>query len=227
MPQSRGLLAELWEWVIGLFVRRAAASPPPPADPVPVLNVDAAIDGGVADVVEVESEPIEVEGEFMAGETTDELPDLPDAPIKRIRDKREARPDELEDVDGYQVERRAAAAYRELRAAGRAAGFAAPIFDLVSAYRGDAKQAILFEAAVKRYGSEAAARKWVAKPGGSAHRTGRTLDLNLGGSNSSKGAAALRETAAAKWLKANAARFGFAIYDPPEPWHIEHNPDGT
>lgn len=40
---------------------------------------------------------------------------------------------------------------------------------VVSAFRSDALQAQLFADAVKRYGSEAAARKWVAPPGKSNH----------------------------------------------------------
>jgi hypothetical protein len=41
---------------------------------------------------------------------------------------------------------------------------------LNSGYRPDWYQAMLFKAAVKKYGSEAAARKWVAPPGRSRHR---------------------------------------------------------
>jgi hypothetical protein len=40
---------------------------------------------------------------------------------------------------------------------------------VVSAFRSDAKQAELFAAAVKKYGSKSAARKWVAPPGHSNH----------------------------------------------------------
>jgi len=41
---------------------------------------------------------------------------------------------------------------------------------VTSGWRPDSYQAMLFEAAVKKYGSEAAARKWVAPPGRSNHR---------------------------------------------------------
>jgi hypothetical protein len=45
---------------------------------------------------------------------------------------------------------------------------------VISAFRPIAKQQQLFTAAVKKYGSERAARKWVAAPGHSNH--GPTLD---------------------------------------------------
>lgn len=88
---------------------------------------------------------------------------------------------------------------------------------ITSGYRSDAYQQKLWDAAVKKYGSEAAARKWVAKPGGSAHRTGRALDIGVGGKAVKSG------TAADKWLKANATKYGFYPYSA-EAWHWEYNP---
>lgn len=46
-----------------------------------------------------------------------------------------------------------------------------------SGYRSPERQAVLFAAAVKKYGSEAAARKWVAPPGKSKHNHGVAADL--------------------------------------------------
>lgn len=46
-----------------------------------------------------------------------------------------------------------------------------------SGYRSPERQAELFAAAVKKYGSEAAARKWVAPPGRSRHNMGIAADL--------------------------------------------------
>jgi hypothetical protein len=46
-----------------------------------------------------------------------------------------------------------------------------------SGYRSPERQAQLFAAAVQKYGSEAAARKWVAPPGRSRHNMGQAADL--------------------------------------------------
>lgn len=48
---------------------------------------------------------------------------------------------------------------------------------IVSGYRSPERQAQLFSAAVKKYGSEQAARKWVAPPGKSNHNKGFAADL--------------------------------------------------
>jgi hypothetical protein len=69
----------------------------------------------------------------------------------------------------------------------------------------------------------AAARKWVAPPGSSAHQSGRAIDLHLGPSNDSANVGRLRRTPAFLWLVANARRFGFYPYER-EPWHWEYNP---
>lgn len=76
---------------------------------------------------------------------------------------------------------------------------------ITSGFRSVERQKQLFDAAVKKYGSVAAARKWVAPPGKSRHNHGTAVDL--GGD--------------LKWVAANAARFG--LYQPMEhePWHYE------
>lgn len=74
-----------------------------------------------------------------------------------------------------------------------------------SGYRSDQEQQGLWDAAVQKYGSPDAARKWVAPPGHSNHNRGLAVDL--GG-----------DTALAHTL---APRFGLVFPMSWEPWHIE------
>lgn len=54
--------------------------------------------------------------------------------------------------------------------------------DVSSAFRSMERQTVLFNAAVKKYGSESAARKWVAKPScGAPHIQGVAVDARLKG----------------------------------------------
>src|ERR1044072_6685491 len=76
---------------------------------------------------------------------------------------------------------------------------------ITSGFRSVAQQQQLWDAAVKKYGSAAAARKWVAPPGDSHHNKGVAADL--GGDLA--------------WAHANAARFGLKFPMPWEAWHIE------
>jgi Lysozyme like domain/D-alanyl-D-alanine carboxypeptidase len=75
----------------------------------------------------------------------------------------------------------------------------------VSGFRTEEHQAELFRAAVKKYGSEKAARKWVAPPGKSHHNHGMAADL--GG-----------DLTLAHRL---APTFGLKFPMPWEKWHIE------
>lgn len=75
---------------------------------------------------------------------------------------------------------------------------------MTSAYRSPERQAQLFAAAVAKYGSEAAARKWVAPPGHSDHGKGEAVDL--GG-----------DLNLARQL---AASYGLAAPMPWEKWHF-------
>lgn len=52
-----------------------------------------------------------------------------------------------------------------------------PSVRIVSAYRSDATQARLWQAALVKYGGASAARKWVAPPGSSMHNKGLAADL--------------------------------------------------
>jgi hypothetical protein len=80
-----------------------------------------------------------------------------------------------------------------------------------------------FDRAVKKYGSPAEARKWEFPPGTSPHQSGRAIDFFLGGKHVSANVPSLRQSAAYKWLVANAVRFGF-YPNTPAPWHWEYNP---
>jgi hypothetical protein len=122
-----------------------------------------------------------------------------------------------------QLHRDAYAAYQRLKAAAEADGIPANLLTMTSGYRSVASQRALWEAALQKYGSPQAARRWVAPPGGSPHHTGRAIDFNLGGRNNSENVAQLRQTAAYRWLVCNASRFGFFPYAA-EPWHWEYNP---
>lgn len=80
---------------------------------------------------------------------------------------------------------------------------------IMSGYRSVKRQTELWNAALKKYGSVAAARKWVAPPGKSGHNHGHAADLRY----------ASKE--AREWAHANAGKFGLAFPLGNEPWHIE------
>lgn len=83
------------------------------------------------------------------------------------------------------------------------------VVKITSAFRSVERQAELFEQAVRKYGSEAEARKWVAPPGKSNHNAGLAADLDFA------------SPAARAWVHGNAARFGLGFPMSWEPWHIE------
>ena len=78
-----------------------------------------------------------------------------------------------------------------------------------SAYRSPEIQKQLFDAAVAKYGSEDAARHWVAPPGNSVHNRGEAVDLKY------------NDDAAKTWAHANAGTYGLTFPMPWEPWHVE------
>ena len=80
---------------------------------------------------------------------------------------------------------------------------------ILSAYRSYEHQQELFNNAVKKYGSEAAARKWVAPPGKSNHNGGLAVDLTF------------HTPQSREWVHANARRFGLEFPMSHENWHIE------
>lgn len=80
---------------------------------------------------------------------------------------------------------------------------------VTSGYRSPERQAQLWDEALKKYGSESAARKWVAPPGRSKHNHGHAADLKY------------LDDAARAWAHANAPNFGLAFPLANENWHIE------
>lgn len=91
---------------------------------------------------------------------------------------------------------------------------------LTSGYRSEKRQAELWAEALRKYGSEAEARKWVAPPGRSFHNSGQAVDLAW---NGGPFASAPREVQ--DWVHANAGKYGMYFPMGHEPWHIE--PVGT
>jgi len=145
----------------------------------------------------------------------------------RIEDKSPPAEDDIVVVDGYEravpLHRLAAEAWAALTAAARADGHAAPLLLPVSGYRTAQEQEWLWQGALAKYGDPDVASLWVARPGTSAHQSGRAIDFHLGDPIESEYADRMRDTAPYRWLVANAARFGFYPYDI-EPWHWEYNP---
>lgn len=78
-----------------------------------------------------------------------------------------------------------------------------------SGYRSPERQAVLYRNAVAKYGSEQAARKWVAPPGRSRHGMRTAVDLRYD------------TPAARQWAHANATKYGLTYPMSWEPWHIE------
>lgn len=80
---------------------------------------------------------------------------------------------------------------------------------ITSGFRSPEKQAQLWANALKKYGSAAAARKWVAPPGKSNHGRGIAMDLRFA------------SPTVRQWVHANAARYGLHFPMSWEPWHVE------
>ncbi|HSC78059.1 MAG TPA: D-alanyl-D-alanine carboxypeptidase family protein [Candidatus Acidoferrales bacterium] len=97
----------------------------------------------------------------------------------------------------------------------------------VSGFRDNARQTALFRRAVRKYGSQKKAARWVAAPGFSHHEAGLAIDLGDGTAPECRVRRCFRKTAAYEWLRANAERFGFQLNQPRnprpgpprEPWH--------
>jgi D-alanyl-D-alanine carboxypeptidase len=137
----------------------------------------------------------------------------------------------LVDVGSYRdagrtVKLRSSAAQAFLKMAAAARGEGVGIVP-ISGFRPVSYQKNLFERAVKRYGSEGKAARWVAPPGYSEHATGWTLDLGDSSRRDTDVEQSFKSTPAARWLQNNAQRFGFELSFPPhnpqgvnhEPWH--------
>jgi zinc D-Ala-D-Ala carboxypeptidase len=85
---------------------------------------------------------------------------------------------------------------------------------ITSGYRSLERQEYLFDRAVKRHGSKAAASKWVLPPKKSNHPWGLAIDINygVGGSKGKKAAA---------WLEKNGYKYGLCRRYENEWWHFE------
>ena len=81
---------------------------------------------------------------------------------------------------------------------------------ITSGFRSQARQEVLFESAIKKYGSETEAAKWVLPPRFSHHPQGLAIDVNYP-----------KDPNGAKWLEDNGARFGLCRVYANEWWHFE------
>lgn len=80
---------------------------------------------------------------------------------------------------------------------------------ITSGYRSPETQERLWQDALRKYGSEAEARKWVAPPGKSQHNHGNAADLEYA------------SPAAREWVHQNAGKYGLAFPLGNEDWHVE------
>ncbi|NNH67832.1 D-alanyl-D-alanine carboxypeptidase family protein [Rhizobium laguerreae] len=78
-----------------------------------------------------------------------------------------------------------------------------------SGYRSPQVQAGLYDRALQKYGSPAAARQWVAPPNKSQHGKGMAADLKY------------LSPQAMKWVRDNAPSHGLSFPLRNEPWHVE------
>jgi hypothetical protein len=98
------------------------------------------------------------------------------------------------------------------RAAAEAADDGVEFF-VDSGWRSPAYQEQLLHQAISKYGSEAAATRWVATPETSAHVKGDAVDIGPSG--------------AAAWLSSHGAAYGLCRIYGNEPWHYELRPTAT
>jgi hypothetical protein len=85
------------------------------------------------------------------------------------------------------------------------------VFVVDSGWRSPEYQEELLLAAIAKYGSEAAATRWVATPNTSAHVSGDAVDIGHAG--------------AAAWLSEHGAAYGLCQIYRNEPWHYELRPE--
>jgi len=81
---------------------------------------------------------------------------------------------------------------------------------IASGYRSTERQRYLFDKAIKKYGSETEAAKWVLPPYISHHPLGLAIDVNYPA-----------DPKGAKWLERNGWRFGLCRIFDNEWWHFE------
>ena len=81
---------------------------------------------------------------------------------------------------------------------------------ITSGFRSVDRQEVLFEEALRKYGSETEAAKWVLPPQYSHHPQGLAIDVNYPG-----------DKPGALWLENNGSRFGLCRVYANEWWHFE------
>lgn len=86
-------------------------------------------------------------------------------------------------------------------------------FVVNSGWRSTDEQERLLREAITKYGSEAAAARWVATPDTSPHVSGDAVDIG--------------PTDAAAWLSRHGDRYGLCQIYRNEPWHYELRPDAA
>jgi hypothetical protein len=86
-------------------------------------------------------------------------------------------------------------------------------FYVDSGWRSPAYQEHLLHQAISKYGSEAAASRWVATPDRSAHVSGDAVDIG--------------PSRAAAWLSEHGAAYGLCQIYGNEPWHYELRPEAV
>jgi zinc D-Ala-D-Ala carboxypeptidase len=86
-------------------------------------------------------------------------------------------------------------------------------FHVDSGWRSPEYQEQLLREAISKYGSEEAARRWVATPNTSAHVSGDAVDIG--------------PSRAAAWLSEHGAAYGLCQIYGNEPWHYELRPEAV
>lgn len=94
----------------------------------------------------------------------------------------------------------------------RAAQLESVTLYIASGFRTLERQRFLFDRAVKKYGSESEAAKWVLPPYLSSHPQGLALDINYPS-----------DPSGARWLEENGYLFGLCRIFDNEWWHFEAN----
>ncbi|MFN8110149.1 MAG: M15 family metallopeptidase [Thermoleophilia bacterium] len=100
-----------------------------------------------------------------------------------------------------------------LRRAAAQAAAGGVTLEVHSGWRSPAYQERLLREAVRKYGSVAAASRWVATPATSAHVSGDAVDIGPPG--------------AATWLAVHGAAYGLCPVYGNEPWHFELRGDAV
>ena len=136
-------------------------------------------------------------------------------------------PAQLTTVDGFQMRPETATAWSRLKKDAAARGYS---LRMVSAYRSYSYQRDLYHRYVQQYG-RAHADRISARPGHSEHQTGLAIDIGLS-SGSCQLTSCFGDTAAGKWVAANAWRYGLILRYPQgtesvtgymdEPWHFRY-----